>query len=292
MKLDPDALIQFAAVAEEASFTKAAARLRVAQPWLSLRIRRLEGYLGFPLFDRTTRRVQLTERGAEFLEAAKRIADALTSAEAMADRLQRRDQRRIRIGAPPYSAEIPERSILIARLAEQDRDLVIELDIGWTPILMDRLRRGDLDLAFALAPPPMEDLEAHRLTGIALDVVMPGDDPLAGERQVRPDQLAKRKVGVFTRSLHPTLHDRLFKPLSLAGADLVQMPEISSSMSERVGRGEMLMAIFACSGLPKQDIALERRSLMVDMTDFSIVRHRGDRSKIVETAWRLATGSA
>lgn len=292
MKLDPDALIQFAAVAEEASFTKAAARLRVAQPWLSLRIRRLESHLGFALFDRTTRRVQLTERGAEFLEAAERIAAALAAAEAMADRLQRRDQRRIRIGAPPYSAEIPERSDLIARLAEQDRNLVIELDIGWTPILLERLRHGDLDLAFALAPPPMADLEAHRLTGITLDVVMPNGDPLAGELTIQPEQLAKRKVGVFTRSLHPTLHDRLFKPLSLSGAELVQMPEISGSMSERVGRGEMLMAIFACSNLPRPDVALERRPLNVSVTDFSIVRHRGDQSSIVEAAWRLATGAA
>lgn len=292
MKLDPETLIQFAAVAEEASFTKAAARLRVAQPWLSLRIRRLEGQLGFPLFDRTTRRVQLTERGAEFLEASRRIATALAAAEAMADRLQRRDQRRIRIGAPPYSAEIPERSGLIARLAEQERDLVIELDIGWTPILMERLRRGDLDLAFVLAPPPMEDLETHRLTGIGLDVVMPGDDPLAAERQILPEQLTGRKVGVFTRSLHPTLHDTIFKPLSLGGVDLVQMPEISSSMSERVQHGEMLMAIFACSALPKQDVALERRPLSVGLVDFSIVRHRGDRSPVVDTAWRLATGRA
>ena len=48
MRIDPRLIIEFTAVAEEASFAKAAARLRIAQPWLSARIRRLEELLGFP----------------------------------------------------------------------------------------------------------------------------------------------------------------------------------------------------------------------------------------------------
>jgi DNA-binding transcriptional LysR family regulator len=52
------------AVAEEASFTKAAARVHVAQPGVSAQIRRLEQKLGHELFDRSGRSIRLTDTGA------------------------------------------------------------------------------------------------------------------------------------------------------------------------------------------------------------------------------------
>ena len=57
-----DRLIRFAVVAKEMSFSKAARRLNVDQPWLSRQIQQLEAQLGFALFVRSTRRVSLTGR--------------------------------------------------------------------------------------------------------------------------------------------------------------------------------------------------------------------------------------
>src|SRR4051794_3285848 len=71
-------LQSFVAVAEELSFTKAAQRLRVAQPALSLRIKQFEEALGAPLFTRTKRRVFLAAAGTELLPLARQI---LTSAD-------------------------------------------------------------------------------------------------------------------------------------------------------------------------------------------------------------------
>lgn len=62
MKRDLRLTLYFAAVAEEGSFTRAAERLRIAQPWLSTQIRKLQDQLGFALFARTTRRVPLLWR--------------------------------------------------------------------------------------------------------------------------------------------------------------------------------------------------------------------------------------
>lgn len=58
----------FQAVAEELSFTRAAARLRVAQSGLSVRIRRLERHLGVQLLERTTRRAALTPAGLALVD--------------------------------------------------------------------------------------------------------------------------------------------------------------------------------------------------------------------------------
>ena len=61
----------FLAVAEEASFTRAAARVHVAQPGVSAQIRQLEQELGQPLFDRSGRTVRLTEVGQAVLPYAR-----------------------------------------------------------------------------------------------------------------------------------------------------------------------------------------------------------------------------
>src|SRR5258707_14292438 len=83
-------LYGFKAVADVGPFTAAAQRLKVAQPALSLNIRDLESELGARLFDRTTRRVELTAAGREFLQSVdKLIIDlehAVQNARDLADR--------------------------------------------------------------------------------------------------------------------------------------------------------------------------------------------------------------
>lgn len=63
----------FIAVAEELNFTRAAGRLHMAQPPLSQQIQQLETELGFQLFRRTKRTVQLTEAGQVFFEESQKI---------------------------------------------------------------------------------------------------------------------------------------------------------------------------------------------------------------------------
>ena len=70
----------FIEVAETNSFAKAAGNLNLSQPALSRRIQKLEYELGTSLFDRTTRKVQLSYSGRNFLERAKSIIEAIQTA--------------------------------------------------------------------------------------------------------------------------------------------------------------------------------------------------------------------
>lgn len=75
------ALEAFVAVAEAGSFTKAAARMRLSTAMMTLHISRLEQHLGARLFNRTTRRVDLTEDGRQLLEHAQAALNAYATAE-------------------------------------------------------------------------------------------------------------------------------------------------------------------------------------------------------------------
>ena len=77
MSVDFRKLKSFVKIVDAGSVSRAASILRTAQPALSQQVRDLEAELGIRLFDRTTRRVELTEGGAEFRNIAAKVMEKL-----------------------------------------------------------------------------------------------------------------------------------------------------------------------------------------------------------------------
>ncbi len=224
MKFDVRSAIQFAAVAEALSFRRAAERLRVPQPWLSTRIRKLEEQLGFTLFIRSTRMVELTDAGRVFLQEAAALAAAARAAEETARMLRDRQGGRLRVGVPPYHAAIQQKSLLIQRFIESRPSASVELEVGWSPHLIERLFDDSLDLAFIADPAPIAHVESITIGYSNLVLVISCGDDLATREMLRLEDLRGRELTVLTRGVNPGLWDMLFAPLEAAGAILRQNP--------------------------------------------------------------------
>src|SRR5215470_7761150 len=94
----------FVAVADEGSFSRAAAKVRVAQPSLSQQIRKLEAEVGQPLFDRLPRSIVLTEAGRCLIDYARQIMGAMSDARRCVDEFKGKVTGRLAIGAIPTIA--------------------------------------------------------------------------------------------------------------------------------------------------------------------------------------------
>ena len=142
--LDLDAVEAFVRIAELSSFTRAAEAMGTAQAAMSLKLKRLEDRLGCRLIERTPRHVQLSARGAAFLEHARELLAAHDRA--LATFAQARQ--RLTIGISDHVAG-PELPALIARMNAQDPQLLIEIRIGSSGDLLQSYDRRELDAVLA-----------------------------------------------------------------------------------------------------------------------------------------------
>ncbi len=141
----------FLALEKYLSFSEAAESICISQPTLSYQIKKLEKELGTELFIRSTRNVQLTPAGAEFLKYAKRILlDIQTSKSVMLDHTNL-TKGSIRIGALRLITNLGITSI-IADFIKKYPGIKIQIHQGNTDVLLTKMHRGEIDVAFITTP--------------------------------------------------------------------------------------------------------------------------------------------
>ncbi len=127
-------------IAELGSFTRAAEAMRTTQSAVSLKLKRLEAALGCRLVERTPRSVELSERGAAFLDHARELLDVHDRAFAAFAGVRKR----LTVGISDHVAG-PELPALIARMNAQDPHLLIDIRIGSSVPLLQSFDRRELD---------------------------------------------------------------------------------------------------------------------------------------------------
>lgn len=172
----------FIAVGEELHFTRAAERLHMAQQPLSTAIARLEQQLGVRLLDRTTRRVELTDAGQAFLEAARTAVSAADAAVEAALVAAGGTTGEVSMGVS--SGAWYGLAELFEHLQESYPNVRLDVRQQSGGPAVSAIRRGELDLAVGLCVPPQDGLEMHRLKDEPVVAVIPTAHPLAGRRSV------------------------------------------------------------------------------------------------------------
>jgi DNA-binding transcriptional LysR family regulator len=218
-ELEIRSLRYFVAAAEELNFTRAAARLFVAQQALSREIQRLEARLGTKLFLRTTRRVTLTPDGQRLLVRAR-------------DLVARHDAVWADVRGPveqPLVVDLMSdgrlTGIKILDLARK-RAPTIELRgryTGGTGEALDRLITGRLDVVFGrvdwLDSPPMPTIDRVLFRLEPLAVLLPSTHPLAEHEAVPLRSLKGLEIdGLPPHAMTPEWADLLVQFFALSGA--------------------------------------------------------------------------
>ena len=142
----------FIAVAEEGHITRAAERLGIQQPPLSLQIKALERQLDVQLFRRKARGVELTEAGRALLDYARPIFGQLEHAVEATRRTARGEQGQICVGITPTGPFHPFVPRVIRAFREAFPRVALTLDEHPSPELIDRLRCEQMDVAFLRTP--------------------------------------------------------------------------------------------------------------------------------------------
>ncbi|MGY2092820.1 LysR family transcriptional regulator [Nocardia gipuzkoensis] len=185
----------FRAVAEERSLSRAAERLRMAQPPLSRAIAKLERRLGVRLIDRDNRGVTLTAAGATLLAESARVLDAVSAAAHRTRRAALDEPTLIVTGKPGIAATILARIVDIYRT--RSTAAAVEIIVSGYGQQVDLIRSGRVDLALIGSPHQGLGLDTEPLMSEPRLAVLPVNHPLADRPTLSVTDLADYPMPVW-----------------------------------------------------------------------------------------------
>ena len=214
-------------VAELGSLSKAADRLRIAQPALSRQVRLLEEELGIRLFDRHGRGMVVTEAGKEVLRHAQRIMQELDEIRSTVADEDAPLRGQVSIGMPPTVSDILSVP-LVSAFQVRHPEARLRIVSAYTGYLLDWLHRGELDVAIMYETRPVRSLRMEPLLEEVLFLIGPPDSGLRPDLPVSFAQVAALKL--FLPSLGHGLRTILEQSAQIAGCRL-EVPVEADSYS-------------------------------------------------------------
>ncbi len=179
----------FLAVVREESITRAAEVLHITQPTLSRQLALLEEEVGVKLFDRGARKIALTEAGMLLRRRAEEIIDLSDKTVQELLTQEERVEGVIRIGAGEFGA-MEQVAALCGTFREKYPRVRFDFYTANADVVKEQIERGSMDIGVLLEPVSMEKFEYIRFAEKERWVVlMPKDDPLAQNREIRAAQL-------------------------------------------------------------------------------------------------------
>jgi DNA-binding transcriptional LysR family regulator len=236
--MEPRLLRSFVVVAEELHFGRAAKRLCISQPPLSVQIRTLEDRLGVRLFERDRRHVALTEAGAFMLERARRfLAEAERSCRE-ASRIARGEGGVLAVGYTP-TATYEVLPALIRRYRARQPDVRLELVELRSGLQCEALRRHRIEVGFACGPLREDDVVERVITRERFVAALPRRHPLAAKKRLRVRDLDRQACVAVRPDIEPAWASACSEALARAKVhlDVVQETDTKIAMLGLVAAG-------------------------------------------------------
>ena len=285
----------FVAVAEELNFTKAAAKLHLAQPSLTRQIHNLEAEIGVRLLNRSKTHVDLSEEGRSFLVDARRILALATESVLAVQRLSRGETGQLNIAYLSNSDFdlLPE---TLGNFRQAFPHIALNL-FDMAPAEQFRaLEARKIDLGFVGLPPPAstgrlkwESVARHRTV-----VVLPAKHPLARKPQVSLRELKTMFFVGMSEKTHPGFRDWLSETCQQAGftprilQDAEMEPALMTFVAEGLG---VSLAREHIKKLPHPGVALRPLTPPVK-SDYCIAWNRDNDSRALQQYIEIVKGLA
>ena len=273
----------FVAVAEELHFSRAAARLHIAQPPLSQQIRHLERELGVALFSRTRRRVELTAAGRAFLDESRRVLLQAERAARIAQRAGRGEIGQLAVAFVP-SADLDLLPRVLRAWGARFPDVELDLQALLPVAQLEALAGGRIQVGLVRLPVAAgSEVIVECIQSEPLVAALPLRHRLAKRARVRVADLAGDTMMMFPRQVAPGYYDMLIS--AFRGAGFTPRVFHPASMQTNLA---LVSAGLGVSLLPASIRNLRRTGVVyrplaspVPRVELAVAYRRDDRSPIV-----------
>jgi DNA-binding transcriptional LysR family regulator len=238
----------FVEVAQQRSFTRAAEQLHIAQPAVSISIRKLEEELELTLLNRQDKRVTLTAEGETLLAHAKRILENCSAAEAEMAELRGLGCGEVRVGIPPMMSSyyFPH---IIREFRDRYPNLKLSVNGEGAASIQRMISNGEIDMGVIAGHKVPEGLEYQHFLREEIVACVPGDHPLAERDTITfPDYLKEPlivfKQGYYMRELMDELvAEGNLKPKVVFETNLFSL--VRSLVKEQLGISTFLRMVIS-----------------------------------------------
>jgi DNA-binding transcriptional LysR family regulator len=200
----------FLTVAQERSFTRAAARLHVAQPALSRQVRQLEQELGVELLYRTTHEFELTEAGGYLLERGEALLEASEELWRSVRSFGGGERGALLVAYGP-SVSYETAPTLLTALAARNPEIALSTEVKPTADVIAAVTAGAVDVGLVRCPPRTAELETWTIRLEPLGVLLRRTHPFASEQSVKLADLADEVFLLHRRETNPGHYDALIE---------------------------------------------------------------------------------
>lgn len=258
----------FEASARLGSFVRAAQELHLAQPTVSVQIKKLSETVGFPLFEQVGKHIYLTDAGQRVYAGCNDVFRALSSLEERLTEMRGLDSGHFQLAVTSTAKYFAPR--LLGAFIQRYPGVETSLQIHNRSTLIERLRNNEDDLYLFADPPDQQEVIAQAILSNPLVVFARSDHPMAGEKDIAFARLANepfliREPGSGTRMV--TL--KLFEQHGLA-------PKIRMELSTNEAIREAILAGLGVSILSRYTLGLEpeqTKLVCLDVEGFPLESH-------------------